>query len=158
VESNKRIIEVNGVKLEVDLTTARRVDEFRVGSRVKVLVKQYEKYTSRAGVIVGFDNFKARPTIIVAYIDVDYNSAALKYAHINADTPDIEICAADPDDLPLQKHSVLQRMDREIEAEKAKVRDLEQSRDHFLRMFGTYFKLEEELDQATKEAEESAKE
>jgi len=25
---NKRIIEINGIKLEVDMTTARRIDEF----------------------------------------------------------------------------------------------------------------------------------
>lgn len=152
MEPTKRIIEVNGVKLEVDLTTARRVDEFRVGSRVKVLVKEYNKYQSKAGVIVGFDNFKTRPTIIVAYVDVEYNSAALKYAHINADTTDIEICSADPDDLPLEKSNVLCRMDREIEAQKAKVRDLEQGRDHFLRLFGTYFKLEESLNVSTEAA------
>lgn len=45
----KRIIEVNGVKLEVDLRNARRVDEFRVGSPVKVLVKNYSTYESHFG-------------------------------------------------------------------------------------------------------------
>ena len=34
--ADKRIIEINGVKLEVDMTTARRIDEFRVGDTVKV--------------------------------------------------------------------------------------------------------------------------
>lgn len=158
MEASKRIIEVNGVKLEVDLTTARRVDEFRVGSRVKVLVKQYDKYRSQAGVIVGFDNFKARPTIIVAYIDVDYNTAALKYAYINQDSDDVEICAADPDDLPIGKATVLQRMERELQAKRAEVLDLEQKRDHFLRLFGTYFKAERALDEATEAAVKDAQE
>jgi len=35
---SKQIIEINGVKLEVDLSTAKRIDEFRVGDTVKVLI------------------------------------------------------------------------------------------------------------------------
>ena len=35
---SKQIIEINGVKLEVDLSTAKRIDEFRVGDTVKVFI------------------------------------------------------------------------------------------------------------------------
>ena len=31
MDENKRIIEVNGVKIEVDLRSAKRIDEFKVG-------------------------------------------------------------------------------------------------------------------------------
>ena len=34
---NKKIVEVNGIKLEVDMRYAKRIDEFRVGDTVKVL-------------------------------------------------------------------------------------------------------------------------
>ena len=44
-EDQKRIIEVNGVKLEVDMRYARKIEELRVGSRVKVLIKNYSRYS-----------------------------------------------------------------------------------------------------------------
>lgn len=37
----RRIVEINGVKIEVDMRTAKRVDSFRVGDNVKVLDKDY---------------------------------------------------------------------------------------------------------------------
>ena len=37
----KRIVEIDGVKIEVDLRTAKRIDTFRVGDNVKVLCKEY---------------------------------------------------------------------------------------------------------------------
>jgi len=51
MNENKRIIEINGVKLEVDLTTARRIDEFKVGDTVKVLDSRNERNEVRTGVI-----------------------------------------------------------------------------------------------------------
>ncbi|MHC4294732.1 MAG: hypothetical protein ACYSTL_04025, partial [Planctomycetota bacterium] len=51
-----RVVEINGVKLEVDLRHAKVIDQFRVGDRVKVLKKKYEKvYESHPGAIIGFD-------------------------------------------------------------------------------------------------------
>jgi len=35
---NKKIIEVNGVKLEVDLSSAKVIEEYRVGDVIKVLI------------------------------------------------------------------------------------------------------------------------
>ena len=36
-----KTIEINGVKLEIDLRTAKRVDTFKIGDNVKVLKKEY---------------------------------------------------------------------------------------------------------------------
>ena len=33
----KRLVEINGIKMEVDMRSARRVDTFKVGDNVKVL-------------------------------------------------------------------------------------------------------------------------
>jgi hypothetical protein len=149
MEPEKRIIEINGIKLEVDLRHARRVDEFRIGDRVKVLIKEYQSYKSHAGVIVGFDAFEKLPTIIVAYLDIDHNKAELKYVYINASkgNEDVEICATTDSDLPFQKEDVLRRMDREIEKTKNEVADLQQKRDLFLARFGQYFATEAVLDE-----------
>ena len=40
-EDNKRIVEIDGVKIEVDLRKAKRVDSFQVGDNVKILEKKY---------------------------------------------------------------------------------------------------------------------
>ena len=71
---NKTVIEVNGVKLEVDLRQAVRIDTLGVGDRVKVMVKIYSDYKVYAGVVVGFEPFKELPTIIIAYLDTQYKT------------------------------------------------------------------------------------
>ena len=92
MEDNMKLIEVNGVKLEVDMRYAKKVEQYRVGDKVKVLIKKYsDTSTSHIGVIVGFDNFEQRPTIIVAYIESDYSGTKLNFVHINKDTKDVEI-------------------------------------------------------------------
>lgn len=63
---DKRIIEINGIKLEVDMRSARRIDEFKVGDSVKVLDSRDDKNVMRSGVITDFANFKELPTIMVA--------------------------------------------------------------------------------------------
>lgn len=77
----KKIIEIGGVKLELDMRTGKttQIDTFKVGDNVKVLIKEYDSYKSYAGVIVGFDNFKERPTIIVAYLKMGYSEADIKF-------------------------------------------------------------------------------
>lgn len=40
--SETTIIEINGVKLEIDLRHAKRIDNLRVGDTVKVLRKRYD--------------------------------------------------------------------------------------------------------------------
>lgn len=135
-----QVIEINGVKLEVDLRTARRVDTLRVGSRVKVLVKTYDGFKVHPGVVVGFDAFEKLPTINVAYMDVDVFSAALKFIAINANTKDTEIVAAtDIDHLELSRDDVLGKFDRQIAGEELKLDELRQTREFFLRRFGEYF-------------------
>ena len=59
----KRIIEIDGVKIEVDMRTAKRIDTFKVGDNVKVLCKSGDDFKVRPGVIIDFCNFKEKPTI-----------------------------------------------------------------------------------------------
>ena len=79
-EQEKTIIEVGGVKLEVDMRYARRVDTLRVGDRVKCLVKKYgNTHETYPGVVVGFEPFPSLPSIVVAYLDTSsYNGDTLK--------------------------------------------------------------------------------
>ena len=134
-----RIIEVNGVKLEVDLRNAKRIDNFRVGDSIKVLLKTYSDYKSYIGVIVGFDNFEKHPTIVIAYLDVEYSSASIRFAYYNSDSKDIEIAPVNNYDIPHSKVSVLDMMDRDINKKEEELRDMKSKREYFLNMFGKYF-------------------
>jgi len=94
----KTTIEINGVKFEVDLRTAKRIDTLQVGDRVKVLIKQYSDYKVCPGTVVGFEPFNKLPTVIVAYLEVGYSSADLKFLFFNAETKETEIVKSIDDD------------------------------------------------------------
>lgn len=139
--SEMTIVEINGVKMEVDLRHAKIVHEnLRVGTKVKVLAKNdYSGPSVYAGVIVGFEPFPSLPTIIVAYIDTSY-TGGLKFAHINSKSADKwELVPSIDDELPLAKGDVLAQFDRQIEQKEGELRELQSKRDFFLRHFNTYF-------------------
>ena len=141
METGTRIVEINGVKLELDMrqATLQSIDAFKVGDSVKVLVKNYSDYASHAGVIVGFDAFKNLPTIIVAYLKISYSDAKLEFAYINAQSTDVELCAASPNDVPFERATVLQAMDRDIATKKEAAAQAENNKAMFLSMFNRYF-------------------
>jgi hypothetical protein len=136
-----RVVEINGVKLELDLrqATLQSIDAFKVGDSVKVLVKVYEGYESHAGVIVGFDAFKSLPTIIIAYLKVEYQKAALRFVYLNSATKDVEVCPASTNDVPFERDSVLGLMDRAIELKQVELAEAVKSKELFLQMFNRYF-------------------
>jgi hypothetical protein len=135
-----RIIEINGIKVEVDLRTAKRVDQFKVGDRVKCLVKEYSKYSVYPGVIIGFEDFKTLPTLIIAYLKLEYSGSSLVFLNINAETEDVEIVPADDEYLPIEKGDVVGNFDTEIRRKQAEVEDLERKKAYFLKRFNQYFK------------------
>lgn len=136
----KTVIEVNGIKLEVDLRTARRVDELRVGDRVKVLIKGYNEYKVHAGTVVGFEPFQALPTIIVAYVERDYNAVGVKFVYFNAQSKETEIVKAiDDDQLDIDKASILQMFERDMQKKRDELADIEAKRAYFLDNFKAYW-------------------
>lgn len=107
-EQTTQIIEVNGVKLEVDMRHARRIEELRIGSRVKVLDSRgYGSATVHPGVVVGFEPFPSKPTIIVAFIKAEFNDVGLHTISYNVDTEKVEIVASIDDDFSVSKSEVL---------------------------------------------------
>lgn len=136
----KRIIEVNGMKLEVDLTQAKVVEQYKVGDCVKVLVKQYgNDYKSLPGVIIGFDNFKMLPTIVIVGLDLNYSQADLKFYYFNSLSKDLEICAANPKELFVDKQLILDKFRYDIERKEQEARDVIAKRQYFLEHFNHYF-------------------
>lgn len=140
MEKQTTIIEVNGVKLEVDLRHAKRIDQLSIGSRVKCLIKKYDGFSTVPGVVVGFEPFNQRPTIVVAYLETDYSTAALKFMSFNSDTKDFEIVAdLDNNSLEVDKASILAKMDREYAKKEAELQELADRKAFFLAHFGRYF-------------------
>ena len=142
MESNKRIIEINGVKLEVDLTTARRIDEFKVGDNVKVLKSGScsNDFDVLAGVIVEFVNFKELPTMIIAVFKQDYWGSKIEFINFNSETKGVEITPCCEHELKLEKCKVMDKMQAEIDKKQHDIEDLINKRDYFEKYFSKYFK------------------
>jgi len=136
----KRIVEINGVKLEVDLREAQVVDTLKVGDPVKVLVKEYSSFKSHPGVVVGFDNFKERPTIVVMYLEVKYSSCEMKYAYIHKDNEEVEIIKANDKFVPFEKTSVNEMMNEEIKKKQQELDEIKRKQRYFNESFAMYFK------------------
>lgn len=140
-EPTTRIIEVQGVKLEIDLRTAKQVDCYRVGDRVKVLTKDWSgKYASHAGAIVAIDAFQNLPTIVVAYIENPLTSSGkIDFAYINAQTKDIEIVPMCEDDIVPTRQTILGFFDASISAKERELAEIRTRKEYFLRQYGIAF-------------------
>ena len=135
---NKRVIEINGVKLEVDLSTARRIDEFRVGDTVKVLDNRNDRNELKCGVITDFAEFKELPTIMVAaYKAGDYwTKPTIEFIPYNAETEKIEIVGVSAEEVIVSRETVVQKFNDEIERKRDELNDLIIKRDTFVKYFG----------------------
>lgn len=145
MEQEKRIIEVGGVKLEIDMRYARAIEHYRIGDHVKVLIKNYgDSYESYPGIIVRFENFEKLPGIVIAYANVDTYSADMKFQLLNAETKDVEICPMVDDELPFTRGRAEQAFDHQIKEYTEKLNILKAKRDYFFRRFGELFPDAEE--------------
>jgi hypothetical protein len=140
MENQNRIIEIAGVKFEADMRSAKRVETFRVGDPVKVLIKQYsDSYNSLPGVIVGFDDFKNKPAINVLYVSKDYSGVEVKYKTITADEADCELSAADPAELVTDIDRVFDILNQAVLAKQNELDGLLAKRAYFRKHIGDRF-------------------
>lgn len=144
----KQIIEIKGIKLEVDLREARKIESYKIGDNVRLLKKSYgDKYEVHPGVIVGFDAFEKLPTITIAYLEIGYSKAEILFAHINDNSKDegYEIAPAhELEELTFKRTDVVAQMDAEIEKRKQEIRDMENKKNYFLKYFNQYFATEKQ--------------
>ena len=134
----KRIVEIDGVKIEVDLRTAKRIDTFKVGDNVKVLCKYSSGYKVKPGIITDFANFKEKPTIIVAVFNEGSWSStpSIEFIHIYEGMEDkYEIVYTSDEDLRLTKDGVIEKFQREISKKKNEIQDLENQLNYFIKHF-----------------------
>lgn len=140
MEENKRIVEINGVKMEVDLRHAQIVHEnIKVGDRVKVLKHDSNETKVFPGVVVGFEDFQELPTVVVAYLKNDWNGTTLEFLYFNDKTEKMEMIP-DQDGYHLfDKGDILNKMDREIETKEREIAAIQQKKKYFTQRFNAYF-------------------
>lgn len=136
----KKIIEINGVKMVVDLSTARVIDTYKIGDNVKVLKKEYgDKYNIYPGVIVSFVNFQELPTIQIAILKQEYLGTTIEFINFNSNTEGVEIHPCSEHELHLEKNSVMDTFNRLIEQKRHEMEELIAKRDWFEKYFAKYF-------------------
>jgi hypothetical protein len=132
-----RVIEIEGQKFEIDTRTARKIEQFRVGDRVKVLLKVYSGYETKPGVIVGIDAFKNLPTVVIAYVPSVWGTdARVEFAYLNSASKDMEIVPMCEDELMPTRDTILGVFERSISQKRKEIEDIGAKRDYFLRQYG----------------------
>lgn len=151
MKQDHTIVEINGVKMQVDLRHAKRVEEIRVGTRVKTLSKKYgDAYEVKHGIVIGFEPFQKLPTIIIATATVDYSEAKVEFLYYNAKTEDVEVVVSADDDMAaLDKNDFLAKCDKEIAKRELEIKDIQNKKQFFLDKFNCYW---ESVEQAVKDA------
>jgi hypothetical protein len=142
------IVEINGVKLEVDERSAKTVESYKVGDTVRVLVKKYgDWYDSYPGAIIGFDAFQNLPSIRVAYLEHGYPTADIKFVVINANTKDVEIAPALANEIPLEKGNIEAILNGAVLQKQEELRMAQNKLEYFRAHFAAYFKTTMETKQ-----------
>lgn len=138
---NMQTIEINGIKMEVDLRYAKRIDTIRVGDKVKLLAKSdYGEPKVVPGVVVGFEPFETLPTIIVTYLEISYSGVELKFAYVNDKSrKNWEIVPSIDDEMPVDKADVLEGFRKERAKLQNSIEELDRKEAYFLRHFQKYF-------------------
>lgn len=133
-------IEINGIKVEVDLRTCKTISTYKVGDNIKVLKKSYnDEYSVYSGVIIDFVAFKERPAIVIAYFDQSYSGTDIKFETITQDSKDIEIAPCLPHELSINKARVVDKFDIAIAAKEREADELRQKKEYFLDNFAKFF-------------------
>jgi len=135
-----QIVEINGVKMEIDMRSAKtvRVDTLKVGTKVRILKKGYNEHQVHSGVVVGFEAFERLPSILFAYIETGYSDNPLKFLTLNAETKDVEVIAADQDETEdFNRATVVGQMNRAIEQKKLELQRAESALELFTKYYGS---------------------
>ena len=140
-----RQVEINGIKVEVDLRTCKTISTYKIGDNIKVLKKGYnDNFSVYSGVIVDFVAFRERPAIVIAYFDQSYSSTDIKFETITQDSKDIEIAPCLPHELKVNKDRVVDKFDIAIATKEREADDLRQKKDYFIQNFAKFFEQEPE--------------
>ena len=149
VNEEKRIIEIDGIKLEVDLRTAKRIDTFRVGDAVKILDTgdSYNPNKIYPGVIVGFCEFERSPTIEIMIIKEEYSGVDFSFLTItgkeigNGETRNsrYEMIPYTSQESLFTQSNIVTKFDRQIEKKELELLELKRKKKYFIDDFQKAF-------------------
>lgn len=141
-QEGKTIIEINGVKLEIDLRQAKRVESLRVGDKVKILhTPEYGAPAVYPGVIVGFEPFESLPTIVIAYVENKgwgSDPAKIEFLYYNTKSKGFEVIVT-TDDVKLDRENAIQSFERKEQKLLNDLEELRQMRAYFERNFSVFW-------------------
>lgn len=144
-----KIIDINGVKFEVDARTAtvRQLQTIRIGAKVKVLKDDQVKY----GTVIGFEPFPENPVVVICYIDSQYYSSSpeFKFLYYSAKSKEQVVISSEDDDAAIERDDVVMKIEKEIAKKQTEIQDLEDKKRYFLSKFKAYwesFKIEETVE------------
>lgn len=142
-----KIIEIGGIKMEVDMRRAVKVEYYKVGTKVRILKKTSSygegEYKTYGGVIVGFDQFKKQPSILIAYLKTDYSDTEIAFLTFNNKTKDVEICIAEENFIPFKKATILTLLNNKIVEAEQSLLEAKAKKEYFEKNFNEYFKAAE---------------
>ena len=138
--SQKRIVEINGMKMEIDLRTAKKIDTFRVGDPVKVLDMNYQSPVIKAGVIVGFAEFSKHAAIEIMVLSDNYSGVDFNFITVKSgDECKYEIVHYNNYEKIFTQSNVVDKFAREIEKKKIEIAELERKMKYFINDFQKAF-------------------
>lgn len=142
---SKRIVEINGIKLEVDLRHCKTIEEYKIGDPVKVLVKEYgDSYQTKYGRIIDFNEFQSLPTIVVAYIDLSYSEVKVKLVNLNSNSKEVQISPMHNLEIGLELDDIVESLDRRILKSESELKKEKDNKHYVLTCFEKYFKKQKE--------------
>lgn len=134
--SEKRIVEINGIKMEVDLRTAKVIDNYRVGDSVKLLRKQYDGYNVLPAVIIGFVEFSKLPTIELLAVD---HSGTVSFFVFNENTKETEIAPFNNYEIEFERSTIVDKLEANVRRAEEDLRNAKGKLEAFTKMFGRMF-------------------
>jgi uncharacterized phage-like protein YoqJ len=140
---DKRIVEIDGVKLEIDLRTAKVIDHYKIGDPVRVLHtgNEYNSATINPGVIVGFCEFESAPAIEILELKKEYSGINFNLVTIiSGQKNNVQIAPYDKYEGLVSQSDVITRFDREIQAKELELADLKLKKKYFIDDFSKAFK------------------
>ncbi|MDR1176925.1 MAG: hypothetical protein LBK83_15805 [Treponema sp.] len=141
MDENKRIVEIDGIKVEVDLRTAKIIDHYKIGDPVRVL-HPGEGYGCgiKAGVIVGFCEFEKNPAIEILELDYDYSGTNFKtITIIGGQENKVQIAPYDKFEGIFSQSDIVTKFDREIQKKELELSDLKLKKKYFIDEFSKAF-------------------
>jgi len=135
------IVDINGVKIDVDLREAKSICSVKIGSRVKVLHNDAYNNDVYPGVVVGFEQFPSLPTIVVAFLENKYGKAELKMISFNDKTKHYEMIVSEDQGTAMEvdRGYVMKQFQEKINTKLAEIESLKDSMKYFDDKFGEYF-------------------